>query len=439
MKYLLPLSRMMSLLFIGSMLFMSSCTDTCEEVYTYTTMEPVYLSYEDLRNQNIAATAAKDLNNPGKIYFKSPYILINERNKGIHIIDNSNPAAPNNVAFIEIAGNIDMAVKHNTLYADSYTDLLAIDITDPTAPILQNRVNDAFAENFAINEAEGGILIEYEAVEHIETYSCNEEPPIQPNQNGGVFIDDVFWGPEVDFVDVGGVPLSDNTNTSGSLSPTGVGGSMARFTLLNNHLYIVTPGSLQSYDVSNTASPQNVSTIQIGWNVETIFPFGQNLLIGTQNGMLIYDVSIASEPQYVSEFAHVTACDPVVAEGDHAFVTLRDGNNCWQTINRLDVLDISNMQSPELLTSYEMFNPHGLGIDNGTLFICDGNDGLKVYDASDVYEITSNQLAHYQDIHAFDVIPFNNLLLTIGENGFYQYNYSDLQNIELLSTIPVVK
>ena len=59
--------------------------------------------------------------------------------------------------------------------------------------------------------------------------------------------------------------------------------------------------------------------------------------------------------------------------------------------------------------------------------------------ASDVYEITSNQLAHYQDIHAFDVIPFNNLLLTIGENGFYQYNYSDLQNIELLSTIPVVK
>ena len=190
MKHLLPLSRMMSLLFIGSLLFMSSCTDTCEEVYTYTTMEPIYLSYEDLRNQSIETTAAKNLQNPGKIYFKSPYILINERNKGIHIIDNSNPAVPNNVGFIEIAGNIDMAVKNNTLYADSYTDLLAIDITDPTTPILQKRVNDAFAENFSINEAEGGILIEYEAVEHIETYDCDEEPPIQPNQNGGVFIDE---------------------------------------------------------------------------------------------------------------------------------------------------------------------------------------------------------------------------------------------------------
>jgi len=402
-------------------------------------MEPIYLSYEDLRNQSIETTAAKNLQNPGKIYFKSPYILINERNKGIHIIDNSNPAVPNNVGFIEIAGNIDMAVKNNTLYADSYTDLLAIDITDPTTPILQKRVNDAFAENFSINEAEGGILIEDEAVEHIETYDCDEEPPIQPNQNGGVFIDDVFWGPEVDFIDVGGVPVSDNSSNSGSLSPSGVGGSMARFTLLNNHLYIVTPNSLQAYDIANTASPQNVNTIYIGWNVETIFPFGQNLLIGTQNGMLIYDVSMANEPQYVSEFAHVTACDPVVAEGDHAFVTLRDGNNCWQTTNRLDVLDISNMESPELLTSYDMFNPHGLGIDNGTLFICDGSDGLKIYDATDVYEITSNQLAHYQNIHAFDVIPFNNLLLTIGEDGFYQYNYSDLQNIELLSTIPVVK
>jgi hypothetical protein len=57
-------------------------------------------------------------------------ILFNERNRGIHVIDNANPAAPVNLLFLPIPGNIDIAVKDNILYADSYIDLVAIDIGD---------------------------------------------------------------------------------------------------------------------------------------------------------------------------------------------------------------------------------------------------------------------------------------------------------------------
>jgi hypothetical protein len=50
----------------------------------------------------------------GKLFIQGHYIFLNEVDKGIHVIDNSNPAQPRNVAFIDIPGNVDLAVKGNT-------------------------------------------------------------------------------------------------------------------------------------------------------------------------------------------------------------------------------------------------------------------------------------------------------------------------------------
>ena len=65
---------------------------------------------------------------------------------------------------------------------------------------------------------------------------------------------------------------------------------------------------------------------------------------------------------------------PVVVEGDYAYVTLRTGSNCGGSLNQLDVVNIKNIEFPILEASYNFTNPHGLGIDNGTLFLCDGSD-----------------------------------------------------------------
>jgi len=104
------------------------------------------------------------------------------------------------------------------------------------------------------------------------------------------------------------------------------------------------------------------------------------------------------------------------------------------------VVNIQNLLSPQLVATYSMHNPHGLGIDNGTLFICDGSEGLKVYNATNVLDIANNQVAHFRNIQAFDVIPYGNKkLLMIGNNGLYQYDYTNLENITLLSVLPVTK
>ena len=82
-----------------------------------------------------------------------------------------------------------------------------------------------------------------------------------------------------------------------------------------------------------------------------------------------------------------------------------------------------------------MENPYGLGIDNASLFICEGNKGLKSFDASNPLDIKLQQ--HFKDINAFDVIPLNNILMVIGKEGLYQYDYTDKTNLKLLSVIKV--
>ena len=69
--------------------------------------------------------------NPGKLFYRNGYIFLNEMNRGVHIIDISKPSQPKVVAFVNIPGSVDLAVRSNILYADMYTDLVALDISDP--------------------------------------------------------------------------------------------------------------------------------------------------------------------------------------------------------------------------------------------------------------------------------------------------------------------
>jgi hypothetical protein len=98
---------------------------------------PVYMSHEDV--VRVSTGPAEPLSDPGKIYLLEPYLFVNERGKGIHVIDNSDPKNPINLSFLSIPGNMDMAAKGNWLYVDNYKDLLTFDISDPRQIILVKR------------------------------------------------------------------------------------------------------------------------------------------------------------------------------------------------------------------------------------------------------------------------------------------------------------
>jgi len=104
---------------ICTLLFLLSCTKDKNDsnTRTYTIYSPVYKSKTGvLASINGVSTTA--IEHAGKLYIKDNFIYLNEVNKGIHIIDNSNPAHPVQIAFLSIPGNLDIAVKRNILYAD---------------------------------------------------------------------------------------------------------------------------------------------------------------------------------------------------------------------------------------------------------------------------------------------------------------------------------
>ena len=124
---------------------MTSCHDRTTELISYEANVPVYMPFNEFRS-SFEKSEPIDISHPGKIYFKDEYLFVNEYGKGIHVIDNSNPSEPEKIAFYEILGNVDMAIRGNILFADSYVDLLSIDISDVNNPVEISRLKNVFPE-----------------------------------------------------------------------------------------------------------------------------------------------------------------------------------------------------------------------------------------------------------------------------------------------------
>ena len=58
-----------------------------------------------------------------------------------------------------------------------------------------------------------------------------------------------------------------------------------------------------------------------------------------------------------------------------------------------------------------------------------------MFDASNPERSGDNLIKRFKNIEATDVIPINGIAMVIGDDGIYQYDYSDTENLSLLSTI----
>ncbi|ARK09959.1 hypothetical protein A6C57_06180 [Fibrella sp. ES10-3-2-2] len=412
-----------------------ACTDQCTETRVFRQYTPVSLTTAQVR-MGLNVAPARGLINPGKIYTKDGYLFINELKMGIHIIDNRNPSEPKSVAFVNIPGNGDIAVRGNFLYADSYMDLVTLDISNLADIHEVARTQNVFTQGqfdggwWYYSPTNSNSLIQDQRVDYMkQTVKTNCEA--SPATGGG------WWG-GVQFA----LSSSDSKASSGGGSGSGTSGSMARFALYDKFLYAVSSSDMKLFNVQQPEKPALSNTINMGWGIETIFPYKDKLFIGSQTGMLIYDNANPAQPKQLSVFQHARVCDPVVVNDNTAYVTLRSGTTCQGFNNQLDVVDISNLSSPKLMKSYPMRNPHGLGVDFPNLFICEGAYGLKSFNVSDPMQVDKNLLQYMEDLQAYDVIPMGGVsgqktLLLIGKDGFFQFDYTNPSRLRLLSKIPV--
>ncbi|SDD86760.1 LVIVD repeat-containing protein [Dyadobacter soli] len=231
---------------------------------------------------------------------------------------------------------------------------------------------------------------------------------------------------------------NENSGDSGPSPQTGAGGSMARFAITDNTLYIVSKQSLEVYDINDGGNPAKAATRNLGVGIETIFPYQKNLFIGAMDGMYIYNNAKPNDPKFLTKYTHVLSCDPVVVQGRYAYVTLRTGVNCRPggSFSSLDVVDISDPEKPQMVGSQRMDSPYGLGVSGNKLFVCEGDRGFKMMDITDPKAPVQKQF--FRDVPAYDVIVRNNHLIVTGNGGLYQYNYDDSDSITYLSKIPVL-
>jgi hypothetical protein len=232
---------------------------------------------------------------------------------------------------------------------------------------------------------------------------------------------------------------SEGDNGLRSDTLTGTGGSLARFTIACDNLFVVDNENLKVFDISKEEDPVFTKNISIGFGIETIFPHKNSLFIGANDGMYIFDITDCSnpEPTFQAKFVHVMSCDPVVATDEYAYVTLRSSGDCRIGFieDELQIIDITDLGNPQLAANYPMMEPYGLGIDGNHLFICQGDYGLFVYDVSNPYNLL--EIKRYENIHSFDCIPRQDVLMVVGKDGLYQLDYSDIYNIKQMSVLKI--
>lgn len=389
------------------------CDSDEVEEETVTVAFPITMSLDAFRS-SVAIESPKPIVEAGKIYAYQDLIFINDDFKGIHIIDNTDPSSPLPLSYIKIVGNVDISIKNDFLYADSSVDLLVFDISEINSIKLLERLENVFPiYDFHIpaesQYAEWGDF-DY-GNEVIVGWELREMPK-----------------EDYEFLDFETFDFA-NSDSGGAV---GQGGSLARFQIVEDYLYTVGPDYMNIFNITNLAQPNLVNQQYAGWAIETMFHADGYLYLGGERGMYIYGIEDPSAPNYISEFTHWEGCDPVVVDGDYAYLTLRGGNLCGQDESVLEVIDISDKSNPTLAYRYVMENPYGLGFKGNDLFVCDGNAGLKLLDKSNPTEIKF--IKEFDDIFAKDVIPLEDVLLMIGDEILYQYKYQN-QDLELLSVL----
>ena len=227
----------------------------------------------------------------------------------------------------------------------------------------------------------------------------------------------------------------DSTAASANTGGAGQGGSLARFTIAGNYLYSVDNQVLKTFSLANPANPELKSSVNVGFDIETIFPFKDKLFIGSSSVVYIFSIASPEQPQKLGTAISPSVmrrCDPVVAKDSVAYATLRTNGACGGTQSILAVYDIKDITNPRVAASVPVPEPYGLGYADNALYVCDFN-GLQVFDISNQYSpmfknaVTGNSFV--------DVIPYGNTLICWVRDGLVIYDISNRFNPVLITKI----
>lgn len=229
---------------------------------------------------------------------------------------------------------------------------------------------------------------------------------------------------------------------------TPLSGSYSRLLAVGDFLYAVDATSVITFDAADRDDPVEVGREDVGLAIETIYHHDGNLFIGSREAMYTYSITDDGTPARRGQFDYntlnlpVEPCDPVVADDNTAYATLytditNEAGGCGRArqVQSLVVMDITNLEEPTLINTYDVATPRGLALADDHLVVCNDEVGFTVFDVTD--PARAERVAFVEDLEAWDAIVQDDVLMVVGTTELVQYDISDPTQPVELSRLPL--
>lgn len=235
----------------------------------------------------------------------------------------------------------------------------------------------------------------------------------------------------------------------GNTANDGINGSYSQIIVYGNWMYGLQDNLLTTLDISDKSDIRIMHQEELAFDIESIFRYEQLLFIGSSSSMYIYEIGSDGIPisqsvtdYFAEEDVNEFICwsDPIVADDQLAYVTLstsrvveRCGRRTSDQVNEMRIFDISDIGNPLQISAIAMFNPKGLAKHHDFIYVCDDTAGLKVVDVSNPQSPTL--VSALSGFTAYDAVVYRGILLVVGGDSFIQFDISNPFNVEELSRI----
>jgi hypothetical protein len=230
-----------------------------------------------------------------------------------------------------------------------------------------------------------------------------------------------------------------------SLSNPGTrNGSLTRIVTVGNYLYVVDNSNLKTINATNPTSLVVTDSKPIGFQIQTIFYNNGQLYVGAANNLYVYSTANPAVPSFTSSIDYtpvIDGRDPVIAFDSVVYSTIIFGNNN----GLLRVINNKTINMPVLRTTIPLSEPRGMDYVDSTLYVCNGNSGLALFNIKQPYNPvfikaidktnTYNAITNSTASKYMDVLAIRPSMFCYINGGVVQYNIADARNPVYMNTV----
>jgi hypothetical protein len=222
----------------------------------------------------------------------------------------------------------------------------------------------------------------------------------------------------------------------------GKSGSITRFAVSGNYMYVLDQNRIMVYSLQNSEQPKQVNIVSTDYGLETIIIYDGTIYVGSRDALYILNITVPEQPVVLSKAERDNSlqggCDPVAVKDNYAYSTVKIIQNICGNVaaqSQLIVYNVSNKNNPIQVNSLPMSMPNWLGIAGDYLLVCDeGTDMIEIFDISN--PANPQYFSEVDLIDPVDLIVNGNKMIVSTKTDFGIYDISDISQIRKIGIIP---